>query len=60
MATSRGSFIAQWQRLKKPPSDSSTNLIPIHGCKCSDINHNLRTVTQLLQRNWFGGDTYFV
>jgi hypothetical protein len=42
MATSRGSFIAQWQRLKKPPSDSSTNLIPIHGCKCSDIDHNAK------------------
>src|SRR5262245_47274474 len=38
MATSRGSSIAQWQRLKKPRA--TIRPIPIQGCKCSDIDHN--------------------
>src|SRR5215510_12579631 len=50
MATSPGSSIAQWQRLKKPLA--TVRPIPIYGCKCSDIDHNLRTVTQLLQLGW--------
>jgi hypothetical protein len=29
------------------------NPIPIHGCNCSDIDHNLAIVTQLLQLNGF-------
>jgi len=33
MATSRGSSIAQWQRLKKPRA--TVWPIPIHRCKCS-------------------------
>src|SRR5262245_14870128 len=37
---------------KKPSSGSSTNLIASLGCKCSDIDHNLRIVTQLLHHKW--------
>jgi hypothetical protein len=48
-----GSPIAQWQirrgEEKYPSSVSSTNLIQIHGCNASDIDHNLKIVIQLLQ-----------
>ena len=43
---------AQWQirQVEEVAIElSSTNLIQIHGCNVSDIDHNLKIVTQLLQ-----------
>ena len=49
MAYLGDSPIAQWQirQVEEVAIElSSTNLIQIHGCNVSDIDHNLKTITQ--------------